>query len=83
MLVDGRALASCVVPARQCQGRSVITLEGLAPRERHVFAHAFSVTGGLQLSITSPLTERRYSAGFYAAGAEMLLFARLRRASRH
>ena len=54
VLVDGRALASCVVPARQCHGRSVITLEGLSPRERHVFAHAFSVTGGLQCGFCIP-----------------------------
>jgi len=54
VLVDGRALASCVVPARQCEGRSVITLEGLTPRERHIFAHAFSVSGGLQCGFCIP-----------------------------
>jgi len=54
VLVEGRALASCVVPARQCAGRSVITLEGLDARERHIFAHAFSVAGGVQCGFCTP-----------------------------
>jgi xanthine dehydrogenase molybdenum-binding subunit len=54
VLVDGRALSSCVVPARQAAGKHVVTLEGLAPRERHVFAHAFAVTGGLQCGFCIP-----------------------------
>jgi xanthine dehydrogenase molybdenum-binding subunit len=54
VLVNGRALASCVVAARQVAGGSVITLEGLAPRERHVFAHAFAVAGGVQCGFCTP-----------------------------
>jgi xanthine dehydrogenase molybdenum-binding subunit len=54
VLVDGRALSSCVVPVRQVTGKHVITLEGFDPRERHVFAHAFAVTGGLQCGFCIP-----------------------------
>ncbi len=54
VLVDGRALSSCVVPARQAAGTHVITLEGFDPRERHVFAQAFAVTGGLQCGFCIP-----------------------------
>ena len=54
VLVDGRALASCAVPARTVEGKSVVTLEGLDPRERHIFAHAFAVTGGLQCGFCTP-----------------------------
>ena len=54
VLVDGRALSSCVVPARQVAGKHVITLEGFDARERHVFAHAFAVTGGLQCGFCIP-----------------------------
>jgi xanthine dehydrogenase molybdenum-binding subunit len=54
VLVDGRALASCAVPARTLAGKSVITLEGLDARERHVFAHAFAVAGGLQCGFCIP-----------------------------
>ncbi len=54
VLVDGRALASCAVAARTTAGKSVITLEGLDARERHIFAHAFSVAGGLQCGFCIP-----------------------------
>ena len=54
VLVDGRALSSCVVPARQVAGKHVITLEGFEARERHIFAQAFAVTGGLQCGFCIP-----------------------------
>jgi len=54
VLVNGRALASCVVPARQIAGATVVTLEGLDARERHVFAHAFAVAGGVQCGFCTP-----------------------------
>jgi CO/xanthine dehydrogenase Mo-binding subunit/aerobic-type carbon monoxide dehydrogenase small subunit (CoxS/CutS family) len=54
VLVDGRALSSCVVPARQAANKHVLTLEGFDARERHVFAHAFAATGGLQCGFCIP-----------------------------
>jgi len=54
VLVDGRALSSCVVPARTAVGRHVVTLEGFDARTRHIFAHAFAVTGGLQCGFCTP-----------------------------
>src|SRR5665647_2613797 len=36
VLVDGRALSSCVVPAAQAANKHVLTLEGFDARERHV-----------------------------------------------
>jgi xanthine dehydrogenase molybdenum-binding subunit len=54
VLVDNRALSSCVVPARQAEGAHVVTLEGFDARERHVFAHAFAATGGLQCGFCIP-----------------------------
>src|SRR5512136_85018 len=48
VFVDGRALASCVVPARQVATKHVVTLEGFDAGERHIFARAFALTGGLQ-----------------------------------
>jgi xanthine dehydrogenase molybdenum-binding subunit len=54
VLVNGRAVSSCVVPATQAAGGSVITLEGLEPRERHIFAHAFAASGGLQCGFCIP-----------------------------
>ncbi|MEW5983639.1 MAG: molybdopterin cofactor-binding domain-containing protein [Acidobacteriota bacterium] len=54
VLVNGRALSSCVVPARRAEGGSVVTLEGLEGRERDIFARAFSVAGGLQCGFCIP-----------------------------
>jgi selenium-dependent xanthine dehydrogenase len=54
VLVNGRALASCAVPARKASGASVVTLEGVDARERHVFAHAFAVAGGVQCGYCTP-----------------------------
>jgi xanthine dehydrogenase molybdenum-binding subunit len=54
VLVDGRALSSCAVLARQAAGRHVVTLEGFDARERHVFAHAFAAAGGLQCGFCIP-----------------------------
>jgi selenium-dependent xanthine dehydrogenase len=54
VLVDGRALSSCVVLALQAAGSHVLTLDGFDARERHVFAHAFGVTGGVQCGFCIP-----------------------------
>jgi xanthine dehydrogenase molybdenum-binding subunit len=54
VLVNGRAVSSCVYAARQAAGATVVTLEGLDPHERHVFAHAFAATGGLQCGFCIP-----------------------------
>lgn len=54
VIVDGRAISSCAVPARNVQGKSVITLEGLEPRDRDIFAKAFTVSGGLQCGFCIP-----------------------------
>ena len=54
VLVDGRALASCVVPARQAAGKHVVTLEGFEAHERDAFARAFAVSGGLQCGFCIP-----------------------------
>ncbi|MCX6551987.1 MAG: molybdopterin-dependent oxidoreductase, partial [Acidobacteria bacterium] len=54
VLVNGRALSSCVVPAHKAEGANIVTLEGLEPHERDIFARAFAVTGGLQCGFCIP-----------------------------
>ena len=54
VLVNGRAVSSCAVLASRVADANVVTLEGLEPHERHVFAHAFSATGGLQCGFCIP-----------------------------
>jgi nicotinate dehydrogenase subunit A len=34
VLIDGRAARACVVPVRGCEGRDIVTLEGLGTRDK-------------------------------------------------
>ena len=54
VLVDGRPVVSCAQPATRAAGRSVETLEGLAPEVREAWAEAFVATGASQCGYCSP-----------------------------
>ena len=52
VLVDGRAINSCLVPFGQVRGSHVVTIEGL--RGRHPLQRAFVAEGGSQCGICTP-----------------------------
>jgi aerobic carbon-monoxide dehydrogenase small subunit len=52
VLVDGRAVNSCLVPFGQVRGATVVTIEGL--RGRHPLQRAFVREGGSQCGICTP-----------------------------
>ncbi len=54
VIVDGRAVVSCARPASRVAGRTVETLEGLAPDIRAAWAEAFASTGAVQCGFCSP-----------------------------
>lgn len=54
VIVDGRAVVSCAVPARSVAGKTVLTLEGFSEFERETFAESFKVAGGLQCGFCTP-----------------------------
>ena len=54
VVVDGRAIVSCAQPAGRVAGRSVVTLEGLAPDARARWAAAFQASGAAQCGFCSP-----------------------------
>jgi aerobic carbon-monoxide dehydrogenase small subunit len=55
VLVDGKAIKSCSILALQAQGRSVTTVEGLAPDGKsHPLQEAFMATHGLQCGFCTP-----------------------------
>ena len=56
VVVDGRAVRSCLVLAVQCDGRSVRTVEGLAGPggEPHPLQSAFSAEHALQCGFCTP-----------------------------
>src|SRR5437867_1581204 len=54
VLVDGVAKVSCAVPAHKAAGKEVLTLEGVSPEERDLFARAFVEAAGLQCGFCIP-----------------------------
>ena len=52
VLVDGRAVNSCLVPVAQVAGAKVVTIEGL--KGRHPLQRAFAESGGAQCGICTP-----------------------------
>jgi aerobic-type carbon monoxide dehydrogenase small subunit (CoxS/CutS family) len=52
VVVDGRAVNSCLVPFAQVRGATVTTIEGL--KGRHPLQRAFAEQGGAQCGICTP-----------------------------
>ena len=59
VMLDGEPVNSCLVAIGQCEGRNVVTVEGLATRSDgaellHAVQHALIVRGGAQCGICTP-----------------------------
>ena len=55
MIVDGQAVNSCLMLAGQADGRQILTIEGLASRDRlHADPEGFENTGALQCGFCGP-----------------------------
>jgi aerobic carbon-monoxide dehydrogenase small subunit len=56
VLLDGRPVMSCLVPACQAEGRRLTTIEGLASQDGalHPMQAAFAREGGAQCGICTP-----------------------------
>jgi aerobic carbon-monoxide dehydrogenase small subunit len=55
VLVDGRLMKSCLMLAVQVDGKSILTVEGLAPNgELSVIQQAYANHGGLQCGYCTP-----------------------------
>jgi xanthine dehydrogenase molybdenum-binding subunit len=54
VLLDGKAMVSCVTGLDKAEGKQVTTLEGFDPAERDRLARAFAVTGALQCGFCTP-----------------------------
>jgi selenium-dependent xanthine dehydrogenase len=53
-LVDGKPKTTCAWKAERTSGKDVLTLEGVTPEERDLFARAFVAAGGLQCGFCTP-----------------------------
>ncbi len=73
VLLDGRAVLSCILPVWEAEGRSVRTVEGLAgPAGLHPLQDAFDLTGAAQCGFCTP--------GMLCSGTDLL--ARVERPTR-
>jgi carbon-monoxide dehydrogenase small subunit len=55
VLLDGRPVNSCLIPAPVADGKSVLTIEGIAEGDRlHPIQAAFVETGGVQCGFCTP-----------------------------
>lgn len=54
VLVDGKASRACLLQLPKLEGKKVLTVEGLSPREKDVFAFAFSNAGAVQCGFCMP-----------------------------
>ncbi len=54
VLLDGKAIQSCLVNMEKAAGKEVTTLEGFDPDERDRLSKAFAVTGALQCGFCTP-----------------------------
>ena len=54
VLIDGKATKACVQQTDRMEGKSIVTCEGLTPRERAVYAYAFTEAGAVQCGFCTP-----------------------------
>jgi carbon-monoxide dehydrogenase small subunit len=54
VILDGRLVNSCLVPALQADGARITTIEGVATPELHALQQAFVECGGAQCGICTP-----------------------------
>ncbi|MCL2856456.1 MAG: selenium-dependent xanthine dehydrogenase [Oscillospiraceae bacterium] len=54
VLVDGKATRACIPTMAKTAGKHLLTVEGLSPREREVYAYTFAVTGAVQCGFCIP-----------------------------
>ncbi len=71
VLVDGKAVASCLVSLEKAEGKDITTLEGFAADERERYADAFAAKGALQCGFCTPGIIVRTKALIDQKGADL------------
>lgn len=54
VLVDGKPTKACVLTTARAEGKELVTVEGLSPREKEVYGYAFTSVGAVQCGFCTP-----------------------------
>ncbi len=54
VIVDGRAVKSCVLTTKRAVGKTITTVEGLSLKEKEAFVYAFGSSGSVQCGFCIP-----------------------------
>lgn len=54
VLVDGKKVKACVQKVSRFEGKEILTVEGLNPREKEVYEHCFAEAGAVQCGFCIP-----------------------------
>lgn len=54
VLIDGKKIKACIPKLSSLVGKSIVTVEGLSPREKEVYVHCFSQAGAVQCGYCIP-----------------------------
>ncbi|MGB9860109.1 MAG: selenium-dependent xanthine dehydrogenase [Moorellaceae bacterium] len=54
VLLGGRPVRACRIPAAKAVGQEILTVEGLTPREKEIYAWAFTAAGAVQCGFCTP-----------------------------
>ena len=54
VVVDGKAVKSCILTTRRAVGKNIVTMEGLSSREQEAFVYAFGACGAVQCGFCTP-----------------------------
>lgn len=54
IIVDGRAMRSCILTTKRAVGKTILTVEGLTTTEKEAFVYAFGKVGAVQCGFCIP-----------------------------
>ena len=54
IIIDGKAVRSCIMSTKKAVGKNIITTEGLSLREKEAFVYAFGRAGAVQCGFCIP-----------------------------
>lgn len=54
VIIDGRTVRACVLNLQKCEGKNIITVEGLTKKEQSLYSYAFGKVGAVQCGFCIP-----------------------------